>query len=208
MPCEGHCTGYYPYSCDLNQKIGYCGKTASACLYHHTTNPFYCCYKGCESEQSLNLTTIPSITQSLTLSLITDNRHKCEGKCRGSYPFGCSANQQYGYCNNKGDFYYQSTNDPNLASFIKEMCCFKGCSENEIVQTTIESITQTQVSMQITTIDNKAKCDGKCKGYYPYGCSTSHQYGNCNLKGDCYYQSTNDPNLASFIREMCCFKGC
>lgn len=21
MPCEGHCTGYYPYSCDLNQKL-------------------------------------------------------------------------------------------------------------------------------------------------------------------------------------------
>jgi hypothetical protein len=211
MPCEGQCTGYFPYTCDLNQKIGYCGKTGG-CLYGHTTNPFYCCYKGCENEPTTiqSVTQIP--TQFPTLSPITDDKRKCEGKCRGSYPFGCSTSNQYGYCNNIGDCYYQSTNDPNLPSFIKDMCCFKGC-ESEIVKptTTIQSITQTiqtQISTQSPITDSKRKCEGKCRGSYPFGCSLSQQYGYCNNIGDCYYQSTNDPNLPSFIKDMCCFKGC
>lgn len=149
-----------------------------------------CCFKGCQNSvvNTPSTTKSPVITVSSTKPTENTGTSKCDGVCKGSYPYGCNPSFDFGYCNPSGGCHYQQTNDPN-------MCCFKGCSGSSQVTSSTKNPTTTK------SPSNGQKCDSHCKGAYPYGCNPSFDIAYCNPTGGCHYQQTSDPT-------MCCFKGC
>lgn len=130
----------------------------------------------CSAGIPLSTVATTAVTSSVT--------KQCDGRCHGSFPYGCSSGYPTGYCNAGGGCSYSAINHP-------DWCCFQGC-EKEPTAATVPVT---------TTLSASPSCDGKCRGQYPYGCNPSFSLGYCNAGGGCSYSSMNDPN-------WCCFKGC
>ena len=107
MPCEERCSGnggVWPFGCNLNLPFVYCS-AKGACQYQKNNDPNFCCLKGCGSNP-----TNPSPTQSTPKKI-------CDGKCKGSYPYGCNSNLNIVYCGLNGGCRYERNNDPNWCQF-------------------------------------------------------------------------------------------
>ena len=79
--------------------------------------------------------TNPPVTSPTTPST------NCNGKCPGSYPYGCNSGFSYGYCSIGGGCAY----DPMPAN-VPNWCCFKGCDYTATTTTTSISPATTQVT--------------------------------------------------------------
>ena len=183
--CEEKCSGnggVWPFNCNQNagKPFAYCG-IKGECHYEKNNDPNFCCFtKNCESN-SINVPTSPPTNQPPTQQ--TQVTGTCNGKCKGSFPYGCNSDLKLGYCDSNGGCYYERTNDPYW-------CCFKGCGSNPTNSPTNPPPTQ---QTQVT-----GTCNGKCKGSFPYGCNSDLKVGYCGPKGDCYYERTNDPYWCQF----------
>ncbi len=191
--CDGKCKGSYPYGCNPSHSLGYC-HNSGGCSYELMNDPSWCCFNcptstttaatNVGTSSSINLSTIKTTTIASSLS-------SCDGKCKGSYPYGCNPTFSLGYCNNYGGCSYELMNDPSW-------CCFNCPSSST---STAKSTTLLSTIQTTTKVSSLSSCDGKCRGSYPYGCNTIFPLGYCNNNGGCSYDKTNDPSF-------CCFKGC
>lgn len=189
--CDGKCNGTYPYGCNPSFSLGYCNKNGG-CSYQLMSDPSWCCFNCPTSMTTANPSTQVTVTAVTAAQTTTkaSNFNSCDGKCKGSYPYGCNPSFSFGYCNNLGGCFYELTNDPSW-------CSFKSGTTNSVTQ-----VTNPATPVQTTTKSSSiSSCDGKCRGSYPYGCNPSFSFGYCNNSGGCSYDKTNDPSF-------CCFKGC
>ena len=131
------------------------------------------------SSSTQSSTDITMIVASSTTAATTTTT-SCNGRCRGSFPYGCNPSFSIGYCNNDGGcISYSAINHP-------DWCCFQGCDSKTTVVHTLST----------------SSCDGHCRGPYPYGCNPSFTLGYCNIGGGCIYSSMMNDST------WCCFKGC
>lgn len=202
-PCEDYCkgdSGKYSYGCSTGSQFGYCGLNGGCFNTNQKlNNTNMCCFKGCENENELELVSnLPTTTQISTSPTSptspTTQSSKCDGFCKGNYPYGCSSGFEYGYCNQGGGCNYSPNNFPDF-------CCFKGCGNTPDLFTSQNPATISLSTATIQSITQSSKCDGFCKGSYPYGCNGSFKIGYCNQGGGCNYASNN-------FTDFCCFKGC
>lgn len=192
LPCDSFCKGEFPYGCNTALQYGYCSASGN-CHYGLTNDANLCCFIGCESTtvNPVNPPVNPVSTTKKPNPINPNPTTNCNGKCQGSYPYGCNSGFNVGYCNPTGGCYYEPTSDSSW-------CCFKGCSTLNPI-----TVTQRPVTSASTTKSNSGSliCDGRCNGSYPYGCNPSFDIAYCNPTGGCDYKHNNDPS-------MCCFKGC